>query len=637
MTTTTSGLPRLVNGLYVWDNGYDTSSTYTITISGDAVTVKDFQLLVGGKAVNMASVDIEADGTGVKVSVPVSLLGGATGSIPETKDVELTAKAEDGRTVHITAPSVTVVPATYTAGTPAQATYSFTEGKIPTAEQTVTTGDLSGDDVQYIITGNAPAGITWNNAAGAVSYTLAQDTAPGNYDVTVYAYNGTQTYGYTFAIVVAEGFRVRVEEPYSAYTELTNYMAIFTASNAPEGVIEWTTSTLPAWATATKSGDTFVVFGQLPEYDGSEYDEVDPNAFEITVTATVAGESQSATVTPTVVEDTDTTAEPAASAVTSTGDIHTADRNYSVTINYTADDYGQEISDFNLPYWLVATPVLGGDDGDEVRGYTISFRAGAEVARGATGVVRYTDLAGNIISWAVTFNDDTTPQPVGALAIAADPATLNIAAGTTSVVTMSATNAIGAVTYTTDQSWASVNGNRITITAPSASATVTVTGTDEGNATATTTITVTVTSGDNDKPVSPDQPVDHGTPVVTAVTRFSDSNVESADVTADRDVTSWAVYVNGSVETWAAITATGARTARVTLNVPSDLAAGKYAITVTATDANGTSSRTSVGSFTVASTDNFNNPGGSSGGCDAGFGAMALAFAAPLFLRRRRS
>ena len=702
-TTTTSTLPTLVNGEYVWNNGYDTSSTYTITSGDTVMTVTDIKVLVNNVAVNMDSVDIEADGTGVRVSVPVSLLGSTSGSIPEVKTLEVTAKTTDGRVVHITAPSVTLVPASYTAGTPAQATYSFTEGKIPTAEQVVTTGDLSGDDVQYIILGNAPAGITWNNAAGAIAYTLAPNTAPGNYDVTVYAYNGTQTYGYTFTIAVAEGFRVRFEVPYTDYYANTNYVAYFTASNAPEGDIAWTTSTLPSWLKTTKSGDVFVVYGQLPAYDGSEYEDVDPNAVSFTVTATVASETQNAEIAFTVAEDTNEKAEPAASAVTSASDIYTVTRNYNVAINYTADDYGSEITDFNLPYWIVATPVLGGDDGDQVRGYTLSFRTGADVANGATGVVRYTNVAGNLISWAVTFADE-------AFTISASQTSFTLAAGATATVTMTAANNLGTVTYTSNQTWAVVDGSTVTITAPAATATVTITGTDSGrteNATATATITVNVTTvtpptelevaasetslslkagatatvtlsanktgvtytsnqswavvdgstvtitapsatatvtitgtdsdGNTDTVditvnVTPTVEV----PVVTALTLISDDNTESATVQADRDIPEdgWAVYVNGSVETWATIAATGARTATVTLDVPLDLEPKLYTITVTATDANGTSSRTSVGSFTV---ENYEFVGSSSGGCDAGFGAMALLFAAPLFLRRRRS
>ncbi|MBQ7220578.1 MAG: SYNERG-CTERM sorting domain-containing protein [Synergistaceae bacterium] len=226
---------------------------------------------------------------------------------------------------------------------------------------------------------------------------------------------------------------------------------------------------------------------------------------------------------------------------------------------------------------------------------------------------------------------DVSPDVPTTFSVAASRTTLSVTAGSTATVTLTPSNALGTVSYRASQSWVTFSGNTATF-APTTSGdyTVTITATDAGrttNNTATATVRVTVTGGSSGGEETT-------APVVRVTgTRISNTNMESVDVTADKDVTSWAVYVNGTIAEWASIASTGARTARVTLDVPSDLAEGDYAITVTATNADGTSTRTPVGSFTVAG----GGVGSSGGGCDAGFGALALALAAPLFLRRRRS
>ena len=285
--------------------------------------------------------------------------------------------------------------------------------------------------------------------------------------------------------------------------------------------------------------------------------------------------------------------------------------NANGTVNYTASET-----------WVTVDPETG----------VATF---APTATGSyTVTITATDTGNNVktvtVAVSVTRSGDVPPEPDnGSFDLTASSTTLTVAVNTTATVTLTPVNANGTVNYTASETWVTVDPETGVATfAPTAtgSYTVTITATDTGRTTdniKTVTVAVTVT-----------QPAPSAPVVSVSTNRISNTNMESVDVTADHDVTSWQVYVNGSEVDWAVIAATGTRTARVVLDVPFDLDAGTYTVTVTATNANGTSTSTSVGSFTVPERTGL---GSSGGGCDAGFGALALALAAPLFLRRRRS
>lgn len=221
-------------------------------------------------------------------------------------------------------------------------------------------------------------------------------------------------------------------------------------------------------------------------------------------------------------------------------------------------------------------------------------------------------------------------QPGPELTVTASQTALTLTAGTTATVTMTAN--VPGVTYTSDKTWAVVSGDTVTITAPSATDTVTITGTAPDRRTATATITVTVSDG--------------GTTTTFSLERMFTSrsfDISRSPVTLNVDDIVRPVNNQGTVTyTWTVSPATGlaisVSNGVVTLTATR---AGTYTVAITGTDAAGQKADTSITVVVTSGSsgggDIVSSLGSSGGGCDAGFGALALALAAPLFLRRRRS
>ncbi len=708
----TNSVPVFMNGVYMWFDGISSSDRYVI--NGETVT--DLQVLVNGTPIDMASVDIIPEGNNVRVVIPVALLGSASGNVPEGKTITIIAKAvDDDATIHIDNIATVTINPVYTEGTvhEGQKSVTFMAGRIPTSDQQLAEYPMT-DPVSYDVTGDVPEGIIWNISGGVIAYRLAPNTPEGTYNMSVRVYNAEGAYKYDFTVTVAGGFRVAYDELYDTY-EGWNYEAHFTTANAPAGTVAWTFSSDVNWLHTANSGDMLIVFGQLPPYDMNKDEEADE--YNYTVTATVGAETATQNMTITVDEDTTDPAELHSGAFSSTAvgtithnnnnNLFSVNSNYVVTIALGADYYGE--IDFQIPYWLVAAPVLGGEDNDEVVGYTISVRPGTTFASDEGGIVRFDDPESGIVQWGVTFIA-TTPEP---LAITASQTAFNLAAGATATVTMSAN--VDGVTYTSDKAWAAVSGNTVTITAPAANDSVTITGTDAAGRTATATITVTVTAP------APGPDIEAlaitATPATLSFTEGDNlaqsvtmsANVEGVTYTSNKE---WAVVDGSTVmvtnpDKSDTITITGTdaagRTATATITVtvsggsqpihsddvtkfsisasqstvrvategvatvtlsannatgsvsytanqewvlisgneamivaPAVLETTSYTVTFTGTDEGGNAATTTV-TVTVVVEEAHATVGSSGGGCDAGFGALALVLAAPLFLRRRRS
>ena len=112
-----------------------------------------------------------------------------------------------------------------------------------------------------------------------------------------------------------------------------------------------------------------------------------------------------------------------------------------------------------------------------------------------------------------------------------------------------------------------------------------------------------ISSPDSSITASDDEPA--AIPVITPSSIFdgtaSPGSTLTADMNAESDVLSWYVQVNGSPVSWASIASLSTRTARITLDIPSDISAGTYAIAVQASNSAGSSAWTSAGSFTLES------------------------------------
>lgn len=204
-------------------------------------------------------------------------------------------------------------------------------------------------------------------------------------------------------------------------------------------------------------------------------------------------------------------------------------------------------------------------------------------------------------------------------------------------LTVTADDASGDITWTVDGDLTltqSPNGLVLTLsgTAPTVtedtSYQVTVGATDAaGNKADDVTITITV------KAPAPERPVlTVGTNTISDLAR---GRTTTFGVSSDKAVTTWEVQVNQATQTWAKIEAVNETSATVTIEVPATIDNGTYTVRVRAATEAGTESNwVPAGSFELTTVQNV---GSSGGGCDAGFGALALVLAAPLFLRKKRS
>ena len=233
-----------------------------------------------------------------------------------------------------------------------------------------------------------------------------------------------------------------------------------------------------------------------------------------------------------------------------------------------------------------------------------------------TVTVNATDAAGATASDTATVivNPAPTPNP---FSISANPTSVTVDAASTTTVTLTPANAQGTVSYTASETWVTFSGNVATF-APTAAGDYTVT------------ITATDGSGNKDE-------VEISVKVNEVVATFSvTADPLTFTMTVGQETTanletknaSGAVSYSASVD-WVTI---NSETAVATIKPTAE---GEYTVTITATDAEGQTATTRL-SVTVANVNN-GSVGSSGGGCDAGFGALALVLAAPLFLRKRRS
>ena len=261
--------------------------------------------------------------------------------------------------------------------------------------------------------------------------------------------------------------------------------------------------------------------------------------------------------------------------------------------------------------------------------YTVTFTAtdagrpaGSNTATFATTVT----VAGGVLPPATS--GDLT------LGLSASSVSMNLGTqgGNTRTVTLTTGNADGAVSYTYTVTPATgltvaISGDVATLTATTAGTyTVTFTATDAAGRTATSATTVTVTSGSGD--VS-----QFSITVTPSTVRVSEDEIVSvATVTA--------VNATGEVEYTTSLSWVTVVDNTVVVDAPAVDRDTTYTVTITGTDSAG---NTNTAQLTVIVLEGDIIPivpgsvGSSGGGCDAGFGAMALALALPLFLRRRRS
>lgn len=343
------------------------------------------------------------------------------------------------------------------------------------------------------------------------------------------------------------------------------------------------------------------------------------------------------------------TIDPATGVVTATNPTTAGEFTVTVVAQDSRGEKGQATAD--LPITVGVTPLIVSADPASVTFDTptaaaktvalssnktgTTYTASVSPSTGLTAAVSGSTLtltpsvAGSYTVTVTGTNGTETPAtatvsvtvgPNGDFKITADPTNVTFDSPTAAAktVALSAENASGTVTYTATVSPSTgltptVSGNTLTLT-PSAdgSYTVTVTGTNNGK-TATATVNVTVEPAK----ISVSK---------TSVT-FTSSTAEAQTVTLSSTMTGTTTYT-ASVSPSTGLTA---EVSGSTLTLKPS-AAGTYTVTVTGT--NGTETKTATVNVTVGSSDRV---GSSGGGCDAGFGALALVLAAPLFLRRRRS
>ena len=262
--------------------------------------------------------------------------------------------------------------------------------------------------------------------------------------------------------------------------------------------------------------------------------------------------------------------------------------------------------------------------------YTVTFTATDE--RGADGA-KTADLSVTVTSGETPGPGPNPPAPT-TFGVTATPTTLNVVAGSTATVTLAASNAQGTVSYTASQTWVTFSGNTATFAPTTAGTyTVTITATDAGRTTANTataTVTVTVTEPE---------------PEAFALSTTRSVSLNLATLGGNTSTITLApANALGAVSYTYTVTPSTGLTVSISGNSATLTAeeTGTYTVVFTATDAGRTTDNTATFTTTVTVGSGITSPdvrsiGSSSGGCDAGFGALALVLAAPLFLRRRRS
>ncbi len=662
LTGSNGFVPVLVNGTYVWMNGYDPATEKFEMLYDGTYRPVSLDIKINGVSVNMASVDI-AGSEPVTITVPAEFFT-TTLAYTAPQEVVIVGTTANGHTITTEPISVWVKPASgYQAGT---IDAGYVGRGTSDAEVTRRVADIPlGGTISFDVTGGTMPD-EWLDAdgiaAGVISFTVPAGTAAGVYTKTIDVYTAEGGYTYTFSYEVVEGLKINdPDEPYGSIGGL-NYEARFTTTATAGTDVHWEFPTNLAWLKSATSGDVFVIYGQLPAYDDSDADGA--NEYTYRVMATVSGDTLTKEWPITVEEDTDEVVDHTqftAGEITfpEGKDIVSADSTYSVDISFNADNYGSEIEFLSIPYWLVATPKTAVVDGEEViTGYTITYKEGAAVTAGETGVVRFEDPdSGNIISWPVTFNQTIQPTPPAAFTLTTDSSvslTLGTATAYTKTLTLTTANALGEVSYsytvTPDNGGLTValSGNQATLTGATAGTyTVVFTATDAARATdntATATTTVTVSGGVTPGPDSGDQPVP-GSEFMYSVT--GSTTVSVALAAHDTSITITPRNVLGTVSytssaSWVSVdSSTGVVT--ITPTDSSLVSDTPHVVTITLTDSGRTTGNTQTVTLTITVTrggsggDVVPTVGSSGGGCDAGFGALALALALPLFLRRRRS
>ena len=291
----------------------------------------------------------------------------------------------------------------------------------------------------------------------------------------------------------------------------------------------------------------------------------------------------------------------------------------------------------------------------------------------ATAAAKTVTLGSNFLGATVTYTAAVSPSTGLNAAVSGNTLTLTPSAEGTYVVTVTGTNGtdtdtetINVTVYGEEGFEITVSDKTVTFDSPTAAAKTVTLGSNFLGATVTYTAAVSPSTGLN-AAVSGSTltltPSAAGTYVVTVTgTNGTDTDTETINVTVRPETTSpFTITADPSTLTFVSpaapdqevtlgsnfLGATVAYTAAVTtgsedglaLDVNGDtltvdaLAAGSYTITVTGT--NGERTATTTIEVTVGVPGRVSSSGG--GGCDAGFGALALVLAAPLFLRRRRS
>ena len=624
LTGSNGFVPVLVNGNYVWMNGYDPATEKFEMLYGGNWMPVSLDITINGVSVNMASVDISGSEP-VTVTIPAELF---TTDLAYTapQEVKIVGTTENGHTITTEPISVWVKPASgYETGTIDPGYVASGRNNTAVTRQ-VADIPLDGTISFDVTSGNMPD--EWIDfdgvAAGVISFTVPAGTAAGVYTKTLDVYTAEGGYTYTFSYEVIAGLAITGETVFDNTYGGLNYEAHYTA-NAP--VASWDLTGNPDWLKSARSGDVFVVYGQLPAYvpepDNVPEDYVDPNEVTYTVTAAANGETASLEESITIEEDTDETVPPAQfSAGSISGDVSSADTNYSVVIAFNADNYDSELTFLSLPYWLKATPVMGTNaDGDEViTGYTLTYKTGTAVTAGESGVVRFEDPeSGNIVSWPVTFNQTVAPQPVpgsefGYSVTGSTTVSVALAARDTSI-TITPRNVLGTVSYTSSASWVTVDDSTgvVAITPTDAALvsetphTVTITLTDSGRTesnTLTVELTITVTSGGfTPTPGSEDQPVP-GSEFMYSVT--GSTTVSVALAARDTSITITPRNVLGTVSytssaSWVTVNSS---TGVVAIN-PTDsslVSATPHTVTITLTDSGRTTANTQTVTLTITVT-----------------------------------
>ena len=376
-------------------------------------------------------------------------------------------------------------------------------------------------------------------------------------------------------------------------------------------------------------------------------------------------------------------ARPAAHTVTitATDSARAADNTATVTLTITVTHFTMNVSssdvsmDLNAQGGRVKTLKLSSDIAlrytctvSPTTGLTVSIdqlpnvattSATATLTATATGTYTVTftatDSAGRTATktTTVTVTDSSNPGSGSDFKLNLSettlPLNLSTSGGNTGTITLSAN---GATSYSSsvspDNGGLTVSINQstgvATLTAMTAGTyTVTFTAKDAAGKTAMSKATITVSSG-----VIPG-PTDESKDFSLAVTTSTVSLTLGTLGGYTKTVTLTAIDADGSV-TYSSSVSPNNGGLTVTINQSTGVAtltamtAGTYTVTFTATNAAG---RTASAKTTVTVAGGILSPdipsiditplSGSSGGCDAGFGVLALALAAPLFFRRKRS